>query len=394
MLKQRSRRWKRFAENGRGESILSVYLVTDTSLALGRDIHAQCSSIISKLRADLDLGQYERLDVERGRIDSYLMERPAEGRSAAIFASQPLSLFTVVPLPVRVATGAFWGPEPYLRPLRSVLDEFEPTLVILIDQQQARLFSLFLDQVRELPDVESWVRRRTRQAGGAWAGQGTSWLGGGWGDTHAQNRHDERVHYHIRRVLAAVQAATAEQPVGRILVGGSPEAIAALRQLAPRPIAARIGAEIAADLRASSEEVRVQARLASDALERAAEIGQTSAMLEKQGSGMAAFGTEQVLNAINTQNVYTLVYIADLEMQGRVCGTCGRLAATAGDPRDATCSTCSGSTTQVPDLVNAMVSRVLGLGGRTEEVRGDAADLLTPMGGLGATLRYPARSPE
>lgn len=113
--------------------------------------------------------------------------------------------------------------------------------MILIDQQQARLFSLFLDQVRELPDVESWVRRRTRQAGGAWAGQGTSWLGGGWGDTHAQNRHDERVHYHIRRVLAAVQAATAEQPVGRILVGGSPEATpryASLRLgLSPRALA-------------------------------------------------------------------------------------------------------------------------------------------------------------
>jgi peptide subunit release factor 1 (eRF1) len=379
-----------FSQHGREDPILSLYLVTDTSLALGRDIHAQCSTIIADLRASLEPEQHRLLGVEVGRVNGYLGERAPENRSVAIFTSQPLNMFTVVPLPVRVATGAFWGTEPYLRPLRSVLDEFEPTLVVLVDQQRARLFRMFLDQVQELSDVESWVRRHTRQAGGAWAGRGTSWLGGGWGDTHAQDRHKERVHHHIRRVIDAAQGAIAERPVGRIIVGGTPEAVAALRQLAPRPIASRIGAEVSADLRASVEDVRAQAGIAIEALERAAETQQIAEMVEKQGSGMASFGTESVLDAINAENVYVLVYLADLELSGRICGTCGRLAAARGNVSEASCSGCSGATAHVPDLVDAMVARVLALGGRTEEVRGEAADALTSLGGLGVKHRYPA----
>jgi peptide subunit release factor 1 (eRF1) len=191
-------------------------------------------------------------------------------------------------------------------------------------------------------------------------------------------------------VIEAVRAATTDEPVGRILVGGTPEPVAALRSLAPRPIAARIGGEISVDLHASADEVRLIARSASEALERESELRLVTDMFEKLGSGMASFGSEHVLSAINAQNVYILTCIGDLEISGAVCSVCGRLATTAAARPVDVCSRCAAPMVKVPDLVDAMLSRVLGLGGRTEEVRGQAADLLTPRGGIGVVHRYAA----
>jgi peptide subunit release factor 1 (eRF1) len=190
-----------------------------------------------------------------------------------------------------------------------------------------------------------------------------------------------------------MSASVADEAIGRILVGGTPDAISALRHLAPRPIAARMRAAIAADLEASAEEVRTLARSAIESLERQDEQRMVSDMIEKAGSGMASFGIEPVLKAINEQNVYVFAYVADLELSGAVCDNCAQLLSDRQvSTQSSTCPGCNGPTMEVPDLVDVMTSRVVNQGGRIEEVRGEAADWLTSRGGLGGVHRYAAKA--
>ena len=52
-------------------------------------------------------------------------------------------------LPVSLPTEARYRPDPYLRPLLETLDEHERHGVVLLDRQQARLFSVFLGEIEE-----------------------------------------------------------------------------------------------------------------------------------------------------------------------------------------------------------------------------------------------------
>ncbi len=367
--------------------VLSVYLLTDPTTQPGRNLHAQCSDLIRALKAQFTDAPDTQEEIER-LLPVVVREIEALGtppRGVAIFAAQGGEFVRTVPVPVRVKPAIFWGATPYLRPLLAALDEFERTLVVLLDKERARFFRVFLERIEEIADIEDVHPARHRQTGGAPSHVAVDWQQGGWA-RGAIPRHEEmHVLWHAKRAADALARLADRERVDRILAGGTPEVVAEFRRLLPKPLRGRVAGEVHVPMYAPPSEVLAAVKVAEEAAERAAEERLIDDLVEQVGSGRGLFGLADVTAAVNEQRVYLLVVAEGMQAPGSRCARCGLLSTQA----EATvCPACGEPMTRVTDLVEALAERVLDQNGRVEEVRGHAAERLQARGGIAALARY------
>jgi peptide subunit release factor 1 (eRF1) len=118
--------------------------------------------------------------------------------------------------------------------------------------------------------------------------------------------------------------------------------------------------------------------------EREAEIRLVDDLEERFGRGRSALGARDVVDAVMEQRVRTLVYASGTEVPGGRCHACDSLYPTVRE----TCDACGAPIEALDDLLDLLAFRVLHAGGGIEEVRGPAADALTPHDGIAAALLY------
>lgn len=307
-----------------------------------------------------------RADVER--IASWLT--PGFDRSStrglAFFVCGTTGLFRVVPLPRAVASSASFGPSPRLRPLVDVLDEYEPTVVALVDHERVRILQFALG---ELTGASEAFDEATYTPP---AGIRTP-------EEFHRSQEDERRHYaHAADAVAQVLAAS---DAGRVLVGGPDDAVAGLLDALPTGVRAKVGARLPASLAdktAANEAIHAAALKAAAEAERAGEAALAARLLE---SRLTARGIDDTLQALNERRVHRLVVDRAFGAPGRRCAGCDSLyAGPAGG-----CPRCGGRADPVDDVVDEAVKAAIVQGAGVDQVRGgvlDAADH------IGALLRY------
>jgi hypothetical protein len=371
--------------------VLSVYLLTDPTTQPGRNLHAQFSDLMRALKDQLAAVPEAWEEVERllPAVQAALEALGAPPRGTAIFAARGGDFVRTVRVPVRMKPAAYWGRTPYLRPLLAALDEFERTLVVLLDKERARFFRVFLQQIEEIAEMEDVHPARHRQTGGAPSHIGVDWRQGGWA-RGAIPRHEEvHVLWHAKRAADALARLADRERVDRVLVGGTPEVTAEFLRLLPRPLQDRVAGEVHAPMYAPASEVLAAVQAREEEAERAAEERLIDDLIEQAGTGYGLFGLADVVAAVNEQRVYLLVVAEGMQAQGSRCEQCGLLAT---EPDLAACPACGGSMVRVADLVEALTERVLDMHGRVEEVRGRAAERLRARGGIAALARYALRT--
>lgn len=373
--------------DGRGWPVLSVYLLTDPSTAPGRNLDAQLDGIVRPLAEQLagDPSAGTQFAQEVAAVERFLAMLDTPPRSLAIFSSTPRGFFRALRLPVQMAPQAFWGPTPHLRPLQAVLDEFEPILVLLVDKERARFFRVALERITEIEDLADAVPGKHRQRDGAWAYPPADWAQGGWGDAGIERHHETHVLWHAQRVAETLERLVAQEQVGRVLVGGTPEVLSVFYDQLPKELHRRIVGEIHVPLFARPAEVLASVHDLVPQIERAAEERLVQDLVEEVASGRAVVGTADVLRAVSERRVQLLVYAQDLRLAGGRCAHCG-LALLA--PLPPACPVCGGSVHPVEDFTGYLAQQVLAQGGRVEEVRGPAAQRLQQLGGIAARVRY------
>jgi peptide subunit release factor 1 (eRF1) len=214
------------------------------------------------------------------------------------------------------------------------------------------------------------------------------WAPGGWGDRGIERDHELHVQQHLRLAIDAIRSQLG-RGTARVILAGPPEVRAMFTALAPKPLRERIVGELHIPLFASPEEVRDAAVATIAAAERRSEDELIQEMAEKEGRGQAIFGAEAVGRAIVDGQAALLVYAGTAEIAGAACAICGTVMVGQGDHAAARCPRCDGAMDPVADLIDLLAHRIVAQGGRTEEVRGEAAERLTARGGVGAILRYP-----
>jgi peptide chain release factor subunit 1 len=361
----------------------------DPSTGLGNNLHAQFLDLMQRLRARVgpQTTPDEQLRQDSAAVEQHLAQLGTPPHGLALFSCAAHAFFREVRLPVRVRPNAYWGETPYLRPLLAVLDEFERTIVVLVDKEKARFFRVFLQQIEEIADLIEPTPAKHRQHGGAWAyPPGPDWTRGGWSDSGIVRHEETHVLWHARHAVATLARLTAQERVDRVIIGGTPEVLAEFRRLLPRPLRMRVVEEdLRVPLFARPAEVLAAVQELTERAERVAEVRVIDDLCEALGTGRAVAGPAAVVDAVLGQRVYLLIIGADARLQGRTCTRCTYLA-----PRPApdTCPICGGVTHHTPDLIEHLIQRVLEQGGRVEEVRGTAAERLEALGGIAALQRY------
>jgi peptide subunit release factor 1 (eRF1) len=363
------------AFDGGGERVLSVYLDLDPRRQPRRAYRIVLEDLAKAIRSRLDRKERLAFEADVTRVLEWLDGNAPHGTGVALFSSAPRRFFQAHWLPVRVRDHLAWDLTPDVAPLLEVADEYERYAVALVEQNRARLFTVFMGAIEEsaaLRDEE--VPPRHDQ--------------GGVSQSHFQHHHDLHVLWHLKRVAERLAALFRRRPFDRLILAGPEEVTSELRPLLPDALARRVVAVAPLEASAGEREVLAKTLEIEAGVEREAEERLLDELFETAGAGgRATRGLAPTLEALWLGEVRTLVVADGAAGEGSECPRCGRL-----EPGEvATCPACGSAMRPVHDVFHRAMARAVEQAGRVEVVHGDAARRLREAAdGLGALLRFRA----
>lgn len=272
----------------------------------------------------LDKDQQRAVRADLGRILEFLKvpaNLPAT-LGVAIFASEGIDLFEVVPLPQVHRSRLAVDRSPLVRELASVEDEIGRLLTVVLDRSSARFFEVTAFEAHELPGITSPQTSR-----GKFRGEGKSQ---NWGEHTFHNRIREERQRHweaVARRLFELERRTSAHGIVIGAVGTDPAAIEPF--LHSYVVERVLGTTKLAPRTATAAEVHAATLAVREEWERASERQLVQEVADGLGAGWSVNGVTETLGALGRGQVRSLLVSADIALPGvRAAGT-GRLALTA-----------------------------------------------------------------
>lgn len=290
-------------------------------------------------------------------------------RGLAMFSCAPQEYWQVVALPVPVHSRITVAHAPAVSQLESVVEELRPIGVLLVDRQRTRLF---VYEVGELVELSEEIEELPRD----YDSRGHSERGDNSGHVA------ELVHQHLRHAAKSAFELFSGRDVGRVAVGGAPEAVTEVEGQLHSYLRERLAGRIAIGAGASHDEVRDAVLDLQARAERRRESEVVARLRDAVGAGqLGVAGLADTLSSLGARRVDRLVVSEDFHSSGWRCSSCGGLAHVG--PR---CASCDQAMERVDDVVEESLQEALTQGCHIE-VCVDNADL-DVMGRIGALLRY------
>lgn len=297
-------------------------------------------------------------DIRQG-VEDFLAQYNPSSKGLALFAWQ--GGLQTVELPLSLENQATFG-SAQIAPLLWVLDEYEPYLIVLVDQEKARFFVTQLGSIgfREgvEVDLEGYDFVERTMASNPTPGQagGGAVHGGSGKDDHNAMLDEHRARMY-RQVAAGIQEYVNQHGIRRFMIGGSEQSSHAVKNLLPQKLEDAVVAMLNIPLRSSLNDIFTQAQPAAIEHERREEMKIVQEVIDfAKAGGRGALGMKAVMDALIMQRVELLILAwSNVDDEG-----------------------------MRPDLP----LRTFASGGNVEIVHGEAADLLRREGGVAARLYY------
>lgn len=307
-----------------------------------------------------------------------LLQRPdglPPTQGLAVFASQPLGLFEVIPLPRVHRSRLLVDRTPLVGELAALEDEVGRLLAVVVDKSGASFYEVTAFDARKLEELDAGGVRK----GGRFHTSRHGAPGRGEHAFHNRLRHDRE------RLLDAVAEKLFDlerrSPVrGIVLAGPASETEAVRMFLHPYAAAKLLGTARLARKGLPPRAVHAAVLEAREAFERKLERHLVAEMLLGRGSGWAVNGIGATLAALAKGQVRTLLVRADASVPGFRCGSAGLLTL---HPKD-----CGGlgDPVPVPDVIDDAIEDALRQRVDLDVVfEPDAAEAID---GLAALLRF------
>ena len=363
--------------------LVSFYMDLDK----GRPDETKWSIRLKNLLNDLDAGRgawsdaaWQSVTEDAERIRAFVRDqRVTGGRGLAVFASSAANFWQTYTFPNRVGNYARVDRSAYVRPLVRMLDRYKPQCVVLVSQDQGRVFFLQGDTgetIEERGDLLSDVPRRHDQ--------------GGWSQANLQRRRNDAVHQHLKETADMTFTIFQQTPFEHLLVGGTEPVVNEFQSCLHPYLRERLVATFSAPISASPKTVQERTRpilRALDTQQQVALVERVEAEVGQRDMGVA--GLVDTLAALRQGQVLTLILNEDLAAPGQRCLDCAALTTDTG--RSA-CEDCGGGLVAVADIVSDVVEQALE---QDAEVRIIAAPTAMPrlqaLGNVGALLRFAVR---
>jgi peptide chain release factor subunit 1 len=300
------------------------------------------------------------VDRDEERIQAWLQsELQRSSHVAAIFACSAAGLFEAVQLEVPLTESRLYvAPHPHLYPLVRVLDQYPRYAALIADTHLSRLFVFGLGRRLEARQVESEKLTRTRV--------------GGWSQMRYQRHVDEHYRHHVKDTIEALARLVRAEGIDHIVLAGDEVVVPLLREELTPELAGKVVDVLALDIRTPEHEVLAETLAALRQHEAESEAAKVEQFLDEyRAGGLAVAGIRDTIAALGRGQAHELLLSADPQA----------LRAEEGAPVD--------EPPQVADRLVRMARQT-----DAAVILIEDPELLAPVGGVGATLRYPLERSE
>ena len=298
-------------------------------------------------------------------------------RGKAIFACSEHGIWRELDVPARLGRSQIIvNSRFHLRPLVQAESELPSICIALVDRKKARIFELRDDTITQKPDLEFDESLRKPRSDG-FAGY----------EAGRRERHIEnQVMQNFKQFAESLQLLHHRDKFEALLIGCRDEAWPEIEPHLHSSLKQILRGRFLVDpMVASAEEVREQAeRILSEVALSEKEALVREVIGEAQRNARGAVGLRHVLNALERQEVQTLLIGRDFKAEAVECSNCRHL-----DTRMVkSCAVCQHETRELSDVSDALVDLAIRNGADIQFIDSDAE--LEKSGRVGALLRFRA----
>ena len=264
----------------------------------------------------------------------------------------------------------------HLRPLVHAYSGLPSTCIALVNRKKARIFELQENEISQKPDLEFGPSPHVPRSDGFQ----------GYEAGHRERHVENQVMQHFKMFAESLRMLSHRGKYEALLIGCQddswPEIEPHLNNGLKQKLRGRFPVDVSS---ATAEEIKQHAiRILTEAkLTEQMELVQ-QVMGEAQRNGLGAVGLRHVLNALERQEVQTLLLPRDLKADAVECPNCRHL-----DTRMVKkCAVCAHETRSLSDISDALVDLALRNGAEIRFVDGDPD--LEKAGRVAALLRFRA----
>ena len=298
-------------------------------------------------------------------------------RGKAIFACREQGIWRELDIPRR--------PEPsqitvnsrfHLRPLVDARSGLPRTCIALVNRKKARIFELYDTEITQKMDLEFGPSPAVPRSDGFQ----------GYEAGHRERHVENTTMQHFKMFAESLLLLCNKEKLEALLIGCQDDSWPEIEAQLPTALKQKLRGRFAVDvLSTTAEEVRQHAnRILTEAklTERMTLVREV--MGESQRNGRGAMGLKHVLNALERQEVQTLLLVRDFKAEAVECPNCRHL-----DTRMVkNCAVCGHETRALKDVSDSLVDLALRNGAEIRLLDSDAD--MEKAGQVAALLRFRA----
>ena len=333
--------------------VVSCYLPLGPDDRRGGRYAIAVGEAIQRLGREIERHGLERADREMlrrdfDRIQDFLADpnRLPHAPALAIFASELMALFEVIPLPRVLETRVMLDVRPRVAELMDLTQDAGGVVVAAVDRAHARFFEVSAFGVQEVADQKPEATR-----GGKYhSDRGDA---PGWGEAHFHRRIEEERRRQAADVADELVLLVTRSGAESILLAGPPRTTAQVLEALPQPFRGRvIGTARLNPTALTQSDIVTAVEAARATAQREREQHLVAELEAALDSDWAVAGVRPTIQALARGQARILFLRANQKLMGFRCGPGGRLVVAPGD--------CMANGPPVPaDLVNECIEEAL-----------------------------------
>ncbi len=359
---------------GDGAFFVSLYLNVNPATNIKDNYVIHVKNMLKKTAESIGKDELKRVSADLEKVESYILSnKRIFKKGLAILSSSKKDFWREFHLSVPMKNEIVVDNTPYIKPLLDILDNYRRYAILLVGKESARLFLVHLGEIEEYTEVSSADVPGKHKKGGWFSLSSKSY-----------ERHtDYHVELHLKDVLKELDSFMSGEYVGRMVIGGSEEAVTRVKGMLPQTIATKIIGSFQAEMFANSKEILEKVEPVLLTFEDKKEAETIDDLLTKaMKNENAVVGIENVLNALQEGRVMRLVLLKDYKNTGLSCMNCGHLAT----QELAACPYCKSKLQKVNYIVDLAAQKAVEQGAMVEVVSKNKK--LAEAGNIGAFLRF------
>jgi peptide subunit release factor 1 (eRF1) len=298
-------------------------------------------------------------------------------RGKVIFACGGLGVWRELDVPPRLGRSqVIVNSRFHLKPMVAARTGSPRACIALVDRRKARIFELAEDMLLAKPDLEFGPLPKIGKSDGY----------SGYDAGHRERHLDNEVAAHYKLFAESLHMLMNQDRCEALLIGCRDEAWADIEPQLHAYVRQRLVGRFLLDpIAATADQVRECATriLQEHRIQEQQELLR-EVIGQAQRNGRGALGLRHVVNALERQEVQTLLVSRDFQAQAVECANCGHL-----DTRMVpNCAVCGNNTRELSDVSDALVDLALRNGAEIRFV--DTDPELEAAGRVGALLRFRA----